>query len=82
MDMSYRIKIGMPNCTDLPLELQEFNGFETASDSLLARVDIVAAINYYGITELLDTIGEESLMAHLESLKSDANIRSKTISSK
>jgi len=33
---------------------------------LLALVDIIAAIDYYGITELLDTIGEENLRAHLE----------------
>jgi len=42
----------------------KFNTSET--DRLLAFVDIITAIDYYGITELLDTIGEESLRAHLE----------------
>ena len=37
-------------------------------DAILARVDIIAAIDYYGITELLDNIGEEHLRSHLESL--------------
>jgi len=47
----------------------KFNTCET--DRLLAFVDIIAAINFYGITELLDTIGEESLRAHLEMDKPD-----------
>jgi len=47
----------------------KFNASET--DRLLAFVDIITAINYYGITELLDTIGEESLRAHLEMDKLD-----------
>jgi hypothetical protein len=37
-------------------------------DDLLVHIDIITAINYYGITELLDTIGEEHLRSHLESL--------------
>lgn len=37
-------------------------------DVILAHVDIIAAIEYYGMTELLDAIGEESLRSHLESL--------------
>lgn len=44
----------------------KFNAAEIETDHLLALVDIVVAINYYGITELLDTIGEERLRAHLE----------------
>lgn len=37
-------------------------------DDLLIHIDIITAINYYGITELLDTIGEEYLKSHLECL--------------
>lgn len=44
----------------------EFCASETETDRLLALVDIIAAIDYYGVTELLDTIGEESLKRHLE----------------
>lgn len=44
----------------------KLNASEAETDGLLAFVDIVTAINYYGITELLDTIGEENLRAHLE----------------
>ncbi|WP_139205886.1 hypothetical protein [Pedobacter sp. ok626] len=44
----------------------KFNASEIETDRLLAFVDIIVAINYYGITELLDTIGEERLRAHLE----------------
>ena len=42
------------------------NAPETEIDRLLGLVDIIEAINYYGITELLDTIGEESLRGYLE----------------
>ncbi|MDR6784540.1 hypothetical protein ABIE26_003185 [Pedobacter africanus] len=48
----------------------KFDAAEIETDRLLALVDIVVAINYYGITELLDTIGEENLRAHLELDKS------------
>lgn len=48
----------------------KFNASEIETDRLLAFVDIIVAINYYGITELLDTIGEERLRAHLELDKS------------
>ena len=34
-------------------------------ETILQRVDILAAINYYGVTELLDIIGEIELKAHL-----------------
>ncbi|WP_113661129.1 hypothetical protein [Pedobacter nanyangensis] len=34
-------------------------------DDLLFQIDIVQVINYYGITELLDTIGEEQIRLHL-----------------
>lgn len=34
-------------------------------DDLLCHIDIITAINYYGITELLDTIGDEELKLHL-----------------
>lgn len=37
-------------------------------DDLLIHIDIVTAIKYYGMTELLDTIGEENLKSHLECL--------------
>lgn len=36
------------------------------SDDLLIHVDILAVIKYYGITEILDTIGEEQLRAYME----------------
>ena len=48
----------------------KLNASETEIDRLLVHVDIIAAINYYGITELLDTIGEERLRRHLEMDKS------------
>lgn len=48
----------------------KFNASEIETDRLLALVDIVVAINYYGITELLDTIGDERLRDHLELDKS------------
>lgn len=37
-------------------------------EDVLIRIDIVTAIEYYGITELLDTIGEEHLKSYLECL--------------
>jgi len=37
-------------------------------EDILFHIDIVTAIKYYGITELLDTIGEEHLKSHLECL--------------
>ena len=37
-------------------------------EDVLIHIDIVTAIKYYGITELLDTIGEEHLKSHLECL--------------
>ncbi|MOA41004.1 hypothetical protein D3C78_1629280 [compost metagenome] len=37
-------------------------------EDLLIHIDIITAIKYYGMTELLDTIGEEQLKSHLESL--------------
>jgi len=50
-----------------------FQGLEVKIDGvkaedLLAHIDIVTAIHYYGITELLDTIGEEQLKSYLECL--------------
>jgi hypothetical protein len=36
-------------------------------EKLLNHVDILTAISYYGITELLDTIGEDELRAYLNS---------------
>jgi hypothetical protein len=50
--------------------IDKINASQIEVDNLLALVDIIAAINYYGITELLDTIGEESLKGHLEMDKS------------
>ncbi|WP_131537049.1 hypothetical protein [Pedobacter nototheniae] len=55
-----------PICVELTLATHKFNPSETATYKVLSSVDIIAAINYYGITELLDTIGEENLKAHLE----------------
>lgn len=37
-------------------------------EDILIHIDIVTAIKYYGMTELLDTIGEEHLKSHLECL--------------
>ena len=45
-------------------------------DDILVHIDIAAAIEYYGITELLDTIGEENLKSHLESLNQDVECSS------
>ncbi|RQO69718.1 hypothetical protein DBR43_16780 [Pedobacter sp. KBW06] len=42
------------------------NGVEV--DGVLTQIDIITAIKYYGMTELLDTIGEEYLRSHLECL--------------
>ncbi|MFA4870812.1 MAG: hypothetical protein WC623_21625 [Pedobacter sp.] len=42
---------------------------EIETDELLSHIDIVTAIEYYGMTELLDTIGEAHLKSHLEGLK-------------
>lgn len=36
------------------------------TEQLLNRIDIIAAVNYYGITELLDIIGEEEIRSYLE----------------
>lgn len=35
-------------------------------EDILIHIDIVTAIKYYGMTELLDTIGEAHLKSHLE----------------
>ena len=35
---------------------------------LLMSIDIMAAIDYYGVTELLDVIGERQLNSHLKYL--------------
>ena len=43
---------------------------EVKTDELLGHIDIVTAIEYYGMTELLDTIGEVQLKSHLEGLRS------------
>lgn len=40
----------------------------TEVDDILINIDILTAIRYYGVTELLDTIGEERLRSHLECL--------------
>ncbi len=52
--------------TVLALTKHKFNNSEASIHNLFASVDIIAAINYYGVTELLDTIGEENIKAHLE----------------
>ncbi|PTS95732.1 hypothetical protein DBR11_20700 [Pedobacter sp. HMWF019] len=51
---------------DLVQTMHRFNASEVETRRLLDFVDIIVAIDYYGITELLDTIGEERLRAHLE----------------
>ena len=38
------------------------------AEAILAHIDIVTAIEYYGITELLDTIGEEHLKSYKKCL--------------
>ena len=50
-------------CLDVPTK-------EVKDDDVLIDIDIVTAINYYGITELLDTIGERQLKSHLKDLQS------------
>lgn len=45
----------------------DIDGIEV--EDILINIDIVTAIKYYGITELLDTIGEAHLRSHLECLK-------------
>jgi hypothetical protein len=35
------------------------------TEDVLNHIDIIAAIGYYGITELLDIIGEEEIKAYL-----------------
>lgn len=37
-------------------------------ESLLNHVDILTAISYYGITEFLDTIGEDKIRSYLNSV--------------
>ncbi|SFH43120.1 hypothetical protein [Pedobacter insulae] len=38
-------------------------------ENLLSHIDILTAIEYYGITEFLDTIGEDKIRAYLDSDK-------------
>ncbi|KQB99838.1 hypothetical protein [Pedobacter sp. Hv1] len=45
------------------------NGVEV--QELLENVDIIDAIDYYGVTELLDIIGKRQLKLHLECLNED-----------
>ncbi|MEE1945250.1 hypothetical protein VRU48_09030 [Pedobacter sp. KR3-3] len=78
--MRFTLKSAAPNRVDLTSQIHQLNAFVTATDQLLARVDIIAAIDYYGITELLDAIGEESLKAHLECLKQEINPTSPDLS--
>lgn len=37
-------------------------------ESLLNHVDILTAISYYGVTEFLDTIGEDKIRSYLNSV--------------
>lgn len=37
-------------------------------EDILAHIDILTVIKYYGMTELLDIIGEEHLKSHLEQI--------------
>lgn len=78
--MRFTLKSVEPSCVDLASSMHQFNACATAHDQLLAHVDIIAAIDYYGITELLDAIGEESLRAHLECLKQEINPTSPDLS--
>ena len=41
---------------------------EVKVEDILNHIDIAVAIKYYGMTELLDAIGEEQLKSHLECL--------------
>jgi hypothetical protein len=41
---------------------------EIKAAEILRTVDITDAIAYYGMTELLDTIGEEQIRLHLDQL--------------
>ena len=36
-----------------------------SSENLLNHVDILTAIDYYGVTEFLDTIGEDEIRSYL-----------------
>lgn len=42
-------------------------------ECILKQVDIDVALNYYGITELLDSIGENEIRLHLNSGKETGN---------
>lgn len=44
----------------------DMNG--VALEEILKNVDILAAIQYYGMAELLDSIGEEQLKSYLDCL--------------
>jgi hypothetical protein len=55
-----------PTYVNLVQTMHRLNASEIETRRLLDFVDIIVAIDYYGITELLDTIGEERLRAHLE----------------
>ncbi len=67
--MRFTIKNAESSDADLTSQPHQYNALVTVAEQLLARVDIMAAIDYYGITELLDAIGEEKLKAHLECLQ-------------
>lgn len=49
------------------------NGVEVSE--LLKPIDIMVAIDYFGITELLDAIGEQQLKLYLACLDEDDNQR-------
>lgn len=49
----------------------DIDGIEV--EALLIEVDILTAIRYYGITELLDIIGEENLKSYLGLLPCNEN---------
>lgn len=50
-----------PNRVDITVE-----GIE--EEELLLQINILTAIKYFGITELLDTIGEERIKSHLQEI--------------
>lgn len=44
---------------------------ETEQRNLLRKIDIVTAINYFGVTELLDSIGVAEMERYLEQCRAD-----------
>jgi hypothetical protein len=47
-----------PNCMNVNIK-------GVSAENLLNHVDILTAIDYYGVTEFLDTIGEDKIRSYL-----------------